>query len=437
MIPEFPRSELTDRVGELLHVSAPVVLAPITSDIEWAATTAWEVARALAATREVALIDLFVDDGPLSKAADVVPAEGITDALEYGASAARVQAVQSTPNLRFTPAGTFISESADLWGHPRWNQVLHAFAADGRSVILFAPGECVAHLAVDVAGIVLLSPAGVWDEARLDPILTAADGPPVLGVVTATMPTDLSDPGPPQSRRIRFELAVPAVALGLAIAALTLWPAGDDPPIAADPPEPAAESRAPDAPPTPSEVTVTDSGPRPATAAPVELPPPPPSPLQPALVPAPFGVQVASLADLRRAAVVLAEMESGGFITAITPVRVSDGGLWYRVIVGAESDSSSALAVRNRLVQLGLPGSEGGFVSRFPYTFQLEGFAANDETVSGLRERGIPAYILPAVDGTPTVVLGAFRRRRAPTADSILAAANISATIRERLGNSP
>jgi hypothetical protein len=124
---------------------------------------------------------------------------------------------------------------------------------------------------------------------------------------------------------------------------------------------------------------------------------------------------------------------------AISPVvDGSNNARWYRVTVGAGTDSAQAVALLTRLRDAGDVGPASGSILRLPYGFRLErGLAVSTITESLTRwtQRGIRAYALRQTDGTVTLYTGAFRTPAQATllADS-LQQAGIPPTLVYRTG---
>jgi cell division septation protein DedD len=79
-----------------------------------------------------------------------------------------------------------------------------------------------------------------------------------------------------------------------------------------------------------------------------------------------------------------------------------------------------------------------GTILRTPLAYALGAFpSARDarKAAEGLRERGIPAYIVPEADGTARMLLGAFEvPEQAHTADSLLTALGVRGVLITRIG---
>jgi len=125
---------------------------------------------------------------------------------------------------------------------------------------------------------------------------------------------------------------------------------------------------------------------------------------------------------------------------AISPVRLgADGAQWFRVTVGAGTDSAQAVAMLKRLrdaEQFGAATS--GSIIRVPFAFRLEEGVtvdASSEAIARWAQRGIRAYALRQTSGAVTLYTGAFQT---PAQASLLAdslfGAGIAPTLVYRTG---
>jgi hypothetical protein len=196
------------------------------------------------------------------------------------------------------------------------------------------------------------------------------------------------------------------------------------------------QPRAPDptAPPTPPPVAAATMPPEPT---------PPPAEPAPRAAAAPatdtlfYAVQVAAFSELGQARDAAGTLEAAGHVVAIAPVRIgSRQVLWYRVLVGALETPSEAATTRAALWRAGLLQRGQGTVLRVPHAWALDtdGTGDSSERLAGLRQRGIPAYIVSGADGS-ALLLGAFETpEQAAAAESLLAAAGRPHTLVDRRG---
>jgi cell division protein FtsN len=149
-----------------------------------------------------------------------------------------------------------------------------------------------------------------------------------------------------------------------------------------------------------------------------------------------YGAQVAAFSEADRAISFSDAMAARGLEPAVSPVRVG-GGLWYRVILGALPTAAAADSMRKALWSQNLLEQGQGTVLRTPHALDVSthgDLEAAEASARALRERLIPAYVLSAPDGHH-VLIGAFERTdQAAAADSLLAAAGITATLILRSG---
>ena len=156
-----PAEPLARSIPELFRGAALVALVPATADLDAAATMAWNLARATAATgRRVALVDCHVDEPQLHATAGEDNRDGIVDVFEYGASLSRIARRQNESNLYFVPAGTFSPDPAVMAAHPRWRRLSAGFRHEDAVMLLFLPADCIASLAGSLDGMVALAPEG-------------------------------------------------------------------------------------------------------------------------------------------------------------------------------------------------------------------------------------------------------------------------------------
>jgi hypothetical protein len=157
--------------------------------------------------------------------------------------------------------------------------------------------------------------------------------------------------------------------------------------------------------------------------------------LAPEVVPADslyYSVQVAAHDQLAQAMAHAEEIEKTGRLVVVTPVQVGTQGFWYRVLVGALPSAGAADSVLQDLWRSGVLERPQGTILRAPQAFRLR---ASRGDVAGLRARGVPAYIVQALDSTDQVYVGAFDlAEQARTIDSLLTAADLSGTLVRRTG---
>lgn len=456
-----------------------VAIVPVTTQIDWAADCTWKIARAAAGEgRRVALADLSIEDPALDGGAESSPTEGIVDAFLYGASLGHVAQAQPAAGLHYIGAGGRAADPFEVWSHPRWNRLAQGFIQERALLLAFIPPKAIAEFALSPDGIVVLSTGedvsthdfsglrrwldlGVPVMARVSPQpAQPRTAPATPSVQTPVEDVEVAETGPtppppePAQRpviaarvspqRVLKRGLAPApdehehaprvkrhhVVLAAALAAILVSAAWFGPRLvrrptpASAPPEGVAA--VPAVPP--------DSAPSAPPASPAAEPEPETaSPTSDSLF---YGAQVAAFSRADRAISFSDAMAARGLEPAVSPVSVG-GGLWYRVILGALHSAGAADSMRQALWRQGLLEEGQGTVLRTPHAL---GISRHDDlrdaeaSALALRERLLPAYVLSAPDGHH-VLIGAFERAdQAAAADSLLAAAGITATLIQRSG---
>ena len=168
-------------------------------------------------------------------------------------------------------------------------------------------------------------------------------------------------------------------------------------------------------------------------------------PAEPQVAPRPeadslfYGLQVAAFNTMTRAMEHADALTREGLVPAVTPVTIG-GGLWFRVIMGAFSTRAAADSALRALWREGIVEDQQGTTLRTPHTLDVGLSGSLEEAereAEGLRQRGVPAYVLTAPDGSH-VIVGAFGRPdQTGAAESLLTAAGLTATLAQRLGIKP
>jgi cell division septation protein DedD len=454
-----------------------VAIVPVTTNIDWAADCTWRIAKAAAGEgRRVALADLSIENPALDGGAESPPTEGIVDAFLYGASLGHVAQAQRATGLHYIGAGGRAADPFEVWSHPRWNRLAQGFAQERALLLAFIPPMAIAEFAISPDAIVVLSTGedvgahdfsglrrwldrGIPVMARVSPqpaqARAATPAPSVQQPVEESTDTDPAPPAPEPKRqpaitarvsprRILKSGARPAadklrgpprvkrhhLALAAAVGAILVVAAWFGPQLVRQPSPPSAP---------PERVAAVPAVP------PGSVPSPAPvsTPDEPEPIPAPpasdslfYGAQVAAFSKADRAISFSDAMAARGLEPAVSPVSVG-GGLWYRVILGAFPSAAAADSMRKALWNQNLLEEGQGTVLRTPHALDVGthgDLEAAETSARGLRERLIPAYVLSAPDGHH-VLIGAFERTdQAAAADSLLAAAGITATLILRLG---
>lgn len=161
-----------------------------------------------------------------------------------------------------------------------------------------------------------------------------------------------------------------------------------------------------------------------------------------------YSVLIASYSsaeDARERVRQLSERVGGLYFVAPTPVQ---GAVWHRVYAGSVPDRASARGLMERLVEAGAKEEAREWdVRPVPWAFRLAGddgrsFAdrsAADSWAARLRERGVPAYVLPAPDGASyRVYSGAYESGEdAGALEAQLREAGVDAELTRRAGRVP
>lgn len=366
------------RVAPLLDgVSAVAVLG---DDPVATRAVAVGLARVQALHRRVFLADLLGDDAVVTPDDGV----GVSDMVRYGISLGRASRPSGeSPNLFHVDGGTESPLAEDVLSSPRWRSLSAQVHAAGGLLLLAAPSRVptLPALLVQLDGVIV-----VGDATPDTPV-------PVLGTVAtaATMRTPQVSPRAvtprPQPRRSPWPWAALAVA---AVAGLLAVPQIRGPIFRAMGLEPRNEA----APTVDSSLG--------------QLPETPPRLTSDAA----WSTELRFLNSLVDAqAAVLALVDSFPAATFADVRTDADSTTWYRVLLGAFSDSISA---ENFLVSLrtsgAIPGS-AGTVTHVPFALLVDSASDNAMArlrVTGYQGRGLPAYSLRDSSGVWHVYVGAF-----------------------------
>lgn len=427
----------------LLADHTVVAFTPATSDFPWAADVTWDAARALArAGRQVALVDLCLDQPALHRRAAGAIDEGIVDALIFGVSLGHV-AREQEPNLHFIGAGSTPPDAAAVYAHERWRRLGRGFKQEGALLLLFVPPSALRRLQADLDGLVVLSPGGYAEGTPTFPAIgeRTAAGVPLLGVIlrgrASGQPVTVLAPAPRTSRPLppashaggRSRAPLVGVALGVVgvagLAALALYPR---------PPRVPPDARVP---PAPSPVTLEAAAQGPAAGRQPSAASPDGGGVGDSLF---YSVQVAAYNQADQAAAYAARLARAG-VTTVSPVRLGGQGVWYRVMVGVLPTPAAADSLLRWLWRQHLVEQPNGTILRTPQAAALAESASAAEAerlAEGLRRRGVAAYIVPAPGGLARVLTGAFETPdQARAADSLLQLAGLKSTLVLRTGTRP
>jgi len=378
-----------DALAALPAAPPPVVLllaGPAAHRTGWSTRAALALARSLARRgRRVLLADLGLEDPTLHDAADVPNLEGLADVFLFGTRLADVgRPLDPAGLLLFVPAGAYVPDPAGALADPRWESLLAEIAADGRTLLAYAPTDTPGLDALARRAAAAILAAAPDEEAG-----ALAALPPAVRVLAVLGPAraapaeprapDLREPvfvrpARRHARRPLLGLALAGAGAAVALAAAwllatrTLAPAGGSREPRREPPPAAAET------------------------------PPAPAP-RPDEVPLPFSVAIEAhqsfpLAVERVAALRRAEP---GIEFYVAPITVG-GVVYYRVMAGPAADPAGAERLMQRLVEAGHKSAPDAWSVRpTRWAFRLGDFPTRDAARARqdeLARHGIPTYIV-------------------------------------------
>jgi cell division septation protein DedD len=442
---EIARANIPDEIATLIAGRNIVVLVPQEDVSDSIVDTAWEFARAAASPgRAVALIDLSLEEPALHSRARGAAEEGIVDAFLFGASLEHVSSQQDVPGLYFIGVGTEPSDPAEVWESTRWSRLVRGFTSQGAVMLLFVPPAGLKRLRVTPDMVVTLSLHGEDSPQETAAITSFRDsGVPIARIVceARTSRPSLHRAGPailtdPEGRldesevksgtlaRVGLVLAS-TVAVGAVVTAAVflLQGVGENPQETREMDRNMASSSRGDTQTTPGEAVVAPESNRVEQAIVADSIPG----TAPVLTPAPedslfYSVQVAAMGSLNEAIAHANDLYAAGFPATVTVARPEADVTWYRVTVGAHATAGYTSETRQAMRRRGFAG---GFPIRTPHALLINTFLNREEAlahVGGLRESGIPAYIVEAPGGVFRVLLGACETPdQARMTDSVLA----------------
>jgi len=405
-----------------------IAVTPATNDVAWAASAAWDAARAVARTgRRVGLVDLDLERPALHPGAKDTAGEGIVDAFIFGVSMGHV-AREQEPDLYFISVGTVPTDPNEVWANERWQRLARGFRQEGALLLLFVPPGALPRLNLELDGLVVLAPVGYAPDGLTFPGIgeRLKRGTPLIAIVCNERPAPR--PTPPPARRpslgrrppprhpvVRPGIIAAVGVVGLAAILAVVFGVGSD----GSQPAAVAEERVPD--------TASASVP---AATPTPAPPDPGDSLF-------YSVQVAAFSQADQATVYAQDWSDADAVT-VSPVRLGHQGLWFRVIIGAFPTPGDADSLLRALWRRGAVERPNGTILRTPHAFLVGREAAPEaarEIAEGLRRRGVAAYIVPAPGGSAQVLVGAFEAPdQARAADSLLRLTGLTATLAYRMG---
>lgn len=439
------------RLAPLLESEHAVVVSG--PDAVAAAAVALALAQVHGVTRRVAVADLVGDVAPLLAAVNAGPDDdphGIADSFLYGVSLNKIaRPIDDTGSVFVMPSGTEPVALEAVYRNERWRRLAAGFEQVGALLLLVAVRDVPGFEALcQYVGALL--PVGERTAPALGAVrvLWSAPPPPPRHEVRKVERAKTVAAEAEGQRRGRLYASL-AAAAAVVLAVLWSWPtvqarffadtsaravaadrllASDALPTADSATPPAEVVAVADAP----ALTANDTVAAPRGAGPLVVA----NPEDSARV-AQFAVYFVNANTIEQAQPPAAVQALG--TVAISPVL--DGvsnARWFRVTVGAGTDSAQAVALLTRLRTAGEVGPNSGSILRLPYGFRLErglDRTAVPDRLARWTQRGIYAYALRQTDGTVTLYTGAFRTPAQATllADS-LQQAGIPPTLVYRTG---
>jgi hypothetical protein len=431
------------RLAPLLEGEHAVVISgpdPVAS-----AAVALALAHVHGATRRVAIADLVGDVAPLVQAvhseADDDP-HGIADSFLYGVSLNKIaRPLDPTGSMFVMPSGTEPVATDAIYGNERWRRLAAGFQQVGALLLVVAVREAPGfEMLCQQVGALL--PVGVrtmpvLDQVRVLWIAPAPPPPDEVRRVERAMSVAAEDEGQRRGRLLAVLLIAAAITLALVWSWPTLqtrffsgagWLATPGAFAASGDPDGvrtvvAAVTRTAGSASSATPAVRRSAGDQMVVAA---APSPAPDELERARRRG-GALVVANPADSTSAsqfavyfvnANTIEQAQPPASVATLGAVAISpvlDGvnnARWYRVTVGAGTDSLQAVALLSRLRTAGDVGPSSGSIMRLPYAFRLANGLMLDALPAQLArwtQRGIRAYALRQRDGTITLYTGAFQ----------------------------
>ncbi len=446
------------RLAPLLEGQYAVVVSG--PDIVTAAAVALSLAQLHGATRRVAIADLVGDVAPLRAAVvgDDDDPHGIADSFLYGVSLNRIaKPIDATGNVFLMPSGTESVALEAVYRNDRWRKLAAGFQQVGALLLVVAVRDVPGFdaLCQYVGALLPVGETVAPSIANVQTLWIAPPPPPVEEVRKVERAREEATvDGKQRQSRLLASLAAAAAVIWLGLMA---WPpvqarffpppaigaADSVPSNSSDAVGTAAGTIAADA---PIGAAATDSG--------VPLADSVSGSAESSLSGRAGRLVVSNPGDSAQAAAFAVYFVAANTIeeakppeqvdalsaVAISPVRLgADGAQWFRVTVGAGTDSAQAVAMLKRLrdaEQFGAATS--GSIIRVPFAFRLEEGVtvdASSEAIARWAQRGIRAYALRQTSGAVTLYTGAYQT---PAQASLLAdslfGAGIAPTLVYRTG---
>ena len=420
-------------------------LVVLGKDVESTAHAALGLARAIAATRQVALADLLGDSATLAALVDDPAAPGISDSFVHGVSLNQVaRPVPGTLRLFILPSGGIEASAPDVLASTRWDRLARGFKQVNAMLIVVASadepeaeglarrlGGAIAVgtdvvLGPDVRTLATLLPVPVPVAAPPREIVEPeGNGAPVLRngaamltpLVSYVIPEGGIPPAPARAVRV-YALAGVLLAVLLALVVQQR--------------RPAASNAAPIAPASsPAVITA------PVDTVPVDT----------------ANLTIANVGDSAKAVGFAVELLAANTLEGAVLALIKDslpGGTvspallgpararWYRVVAGAFATRREADSLLANLVRRKHAAEGTARIIQAPLGFRLEYNVPRDTTPLALarwRRTGLPVYALVQDDGKVTIFAGAFERLdQAALLVPALRAANLAPDLAYRTG---
>lgn len=400
----------------------------------WSARAAIALADALADRHPVILADLHFEQPELDGLIGVRDAEGVADAILFGASLDHVVLSSKDHRFELVPAGGPVPDPEAIYRHDAWARIREEAERRAATLVLYAPWR-----ARGIEGLVPWIDMAVMLGGNTDTRLAAGYLPHDLPVRAVLSPgTPRSGTTPPTAATVAQKQAADApvtgtapgsrrrwvvlLLLALAAVAIGAW---------------AFLLRGPDA----DTVATPAASPAPTAAAAA-----PSASGDPAGIALPFAITIEAHPDLadaqQRVAALRSAAPTAGFFVA--PL-LWDSVLYHRVMAGPVADSVEAVVLMDSLIAAGhKTGGSPWDVRNAPLAFDLGAFdtaEAADARIAELAALQIPAYALevPYSGGGSRfhVYSGAFAGpAEADVMRQVLEAAAIPANLVQRIGRS-
>ena len=438
-VPEYAVPDLPRVARDLFSDRCIIAITPETDDSAWATRTAWAIARAAAATgRRTALIDLNLENPSLHVEAKEPQDTGIVDAFSFGASLQHVVSRDDDPNLFFIGVGTPPADTAEVMGSTRWQRLSRGFGREEAILVLFLPPAGLDEISLTPDLVVAIAPEGFGTHGPRSPQLRSAvdrgtllisicepqvghpEAPSGAGGRTTGAGEVKTTPKRRSGTSRKILIPFLGVAVTAFVAAAVLWLTGAEAPQSPTEPQPEPKQQALE---SPTQATVAAAETMADTAGITDS-------VAPSLVvPAPpadtlwYSIQVAAWARLSRAFAHFTDLTRAGVTAMVSAVPRDSSRVWYRVLVGAVPDRTSARELRQSLRDARTIAPDRGFLMNTPYALLLATHPdreSGDRALRGLRESGVPAYIVTMPDSSVQILVGAFEsREQAELADSL------------------